>query len=275
MNDRKNRPRQHRRIFAWTALVISLNMVLASCWFDWGGSLSRSEPTPTATTEPMVTATATRTPTPRATSTPRPSPTAPATRTPTPRPSPTPSPTPTPEPVASQADLERILISSADLPGSWSESSAIDLGADSQNSICNQPGPDTVIDPEARAEVQLQQTDFGPFVAMNVSAYRSDDDAEEIMDYLREAISCDVWDDDARDRSWEIRPLTFPEKGDGTLSYRLTTSLGFIGNVQLHAVFVQTDNIITLVANGAIGSVDVDETEDIVDLALERVDGLR
>lgn len=158
--------------------------------------------------------------------------------------------------------------------GSWQESSAIDLGADSQNSICNEPGPDTVIDPLARAEVQLQQSDFGPFVGENVSAYASDDDAEEIMDYLREAISCDVWDDEGRDRSWDIDPLTFPDKGDDTFSVRLSTDFGFVGSVRLHAVFVQVDNIIMLVVNGALGDVDVDETEEIVDLALERLEDL-
>lgn len=167
-----------------------------------------------------------------------------------------------------------MLIGSDDLSGSWSESSAIDLGADSQNSICNVPGPDTVIAPAARAEVQLQQSDFGPFVAMNLSAYDSDDDAEEIMEYLREAISCDTWDDDARDREWEIDPLTFPDKGDDTFSVQLSTSLGFVGSVDLHAVFVRTDNVITLIANGALGGVDTDETEEIVDLALEHVEEL-
>jgi hypothetical protein len=167
-----------------------------------------------------------------------------------------------------------VLISGSDLPGSWSESSAIDLGADSQNSICNVPGPDTVVEPLARAEVQLQQTEFGPFVAHNVSAYASEEEAEEVMEYLREAISCDVWEDDSRDRTWEIRGLNFPDKGDDTFSVRLTTSLGFIGSVRLHAVFIQVDDVIVLVANGALGPVDVDETEDIVDLALERLERL-
>lgn len=183
----------------------------------------------------------------------------------------TPTPSPTPEPVVSVTDLERILIDGGDLSGSWSESSAINLGADSQNSICNEPGPDTVIEPVARAEVQLQQSDFGPFVLMNVSAYADEDEAEEVMDYLREAISCDVWDDESRGFEWEIRSLNFPEKGDDTFSIRLSTSMGFIGSIRLHAVFVQTDNIVTLIGNGALGSVDVDDTENIVDLALERV----
>ena len=120
----------------------------------------------------------------------------------------------------------------------------------------------------------MQQTDFGPFVAHNVSAYASEDEAEEVMDYLREAISCEVWEDDNRNQTWEIRGLNFPDKGDDTFSVRLTTSLGFIGSVRLHAVFVQVDNVIVLVANGALGQIDVDETEEIVDLALERLDRL-
>jgi hypothetical protein len=167
-----------------------------------------------------------------------------------------------------------VLITSDDLPGDWSDSSAINLGEDSDNSICNVPGPDTVIEPLARAEAQFQQSDFGPFVLMNVSAYEDEDEAEEIMDYLREAISCDVWDDEDRGWEWDIRSLTFPDKGDDTFSVRLSTSMGFVGTIRLHAVFVQTDNIITLVGNGALGDVDSDDTEAIVDLALERVETL-
>jgi hypothetical protein len=284
MNDRGNRPDLPRRsrhsAFAWVALVVSLNLILASCWFAWGDSMSGRGPDPTRTPTPagstaVATATVqpTGTPTPRPTNTPRPSPTTTATPSPTatPRPTQTPTPSPTPEPVVSVADLERILINGSDLPGSWTESSAINLGADSQNSICNVPGPDTVIEPVARAEAQLQQSDFGPFVLMNVSAYESEDEAEDIMDYLREAISCDVWEDESRGFDWEIRSLSFPDKGDDTFAIRLSTSMGFIGNIRLHAVFVQTDNVVTLIGNGALGSVDVDDTEDIVDLALDRV----
>ena len=131
-----------------------------------------------------------------------------------------------------------------------------------------------MIQPAARAEVQLQQSDIGPFVAMNVSAFDSEDDAEEIMDYLRVAISCETWDDESRGQEWDIDPLTFPDKGDDTFSVELSTSFGFVGSVDLHAVFVRTDNVITLIANGALGGVDTGDTEDIVDLALERVEEL-
>jgi hypothetical protein len=167
-----------------------------------------------------------------------------------------------------------VLITEADLPGSWVESRAIDLGADSEDSICNVPGPDTVIEPIARAEVQLQQTDVGPFVAETISAYRTEAEASAIMEYLREAISCSVWEDEARDRTWQVSPLAFPDKGDDTFSVLLSSSLGFIGSIRLQAVFVQTDDMVTLVANGALGQVDVNETEAIVDIALERLEQL-
>lgn len=271
-NHHSRSPRRLSGALAWAALLVSLNLTLASCWFVWdelpGSDSTEPEAEPTAT----FTAPITRLPWPTRTpteappvSTPRPM----TTRTPVPTPTPTPSPTPTP--VVSEADLTRVLITEEDLTGNWSPSSTINLGADDERSICNNPGPDTVIEPLARAEVQFQQSDLGPFVAETVTAYRTEAEAREIMEYLREATACDEWNDEGRDLDWEVSPLRFPAKGDESFSIELRTSFGFVASVDLHAVFVRTDEVITLVGYGALGGVDTADTEKIVDLALERL----
>lgn len=283
MNNRANQPssagRRAQRAFAPVALILGLNLVLASCWITFGdGSSGQSEATdsPTATQRATATRTPTRTPTsrPSATATRTPSPT--PTRTPTPRPTATPQPTATPSPTPgiSSSQLDAVVLTTDDLPSGWESSSAVDLGADREVSICNAPGPDTVVEPSARSEVQFQESDFGPFLAQTVSAYRTAAEAREIMDHLRESITCDEWDDQSRGRVWEISPLSFPEKGDDTFSIQMQTSLGFIGDVRFHAVFVREGTIITLIGHGTLGSVDRDDTEAFVDLALEKMEDL-
>ena len=54
----------------------------------------------------------------------------------------------------------------------------------------------------------------------------------------------------------------------------MQTDLGFVGAVRFHAVFVRTGNVVTLIGHGTLGSVDMDETERFVDLALEGLDDL-
>lgn len=271
MYRRKQRHNQHaesgRRLPVLLPLVglfVSLNMLLASCWMFWGEGPSRNSPSPSAT--PTERATATRTATPRPTRTPRP--------TATSRPTATPTPSPTPTPVVTVSDLERALLTTADLPGNWSESGVVDLGADEQDSICDQPGPDTVFEPLARAEVQFQQSDLGPFVLQNLSAYRSEAEAGRVMDYLREATSCSEWEDERNDRSWDVSSLRFPVKGDDTFGIELRTSLAFIGSARFQGIFVQSGSYIVLLAHGALGDVDIQTTEEYVDLALDELDRL-
>lgn len=263
-NQRSESNRRWPSLLPLAALVVSLNLVLASCWMVWDQNPSRSQVPRSAT--PTERATATRTATPQPTRTPRP------TSTPTPTATPTPSPTPTP--AVTQADLEQALLTTADLPGRWSESGVVDLGADEQDSICDQPGPDTVFDPLARAEVQFQQSDLGPFVLENLSAYRSEAEAGRVMDYLREATACSDWEDERNDRSWDVSSLQFPSKGDDSFGIELRTSIGFIGSARFQGIFVQSDRYIVLLAHGALGDVDHETTEEYVDLALEELDRL-
>lgn len=277
--------------YGLVTLFIGLNLVLASCWtmwtdlpsWGWGrGSTSQSEQ-PAATPTPFTEQTNRRVPppvvpTPYAVGWATPTPVAPGADSiemkPNLVPTSTPAPTATPLPVITNADLERALITPDDLPGSWSSSSLIDLRPGSQNSICNVPGPDTVVAPVARAQAQYQQTDFGPFVLMNTSAFTTTSDAQVVMSYLRQAISCDTWYDESLDRDWQISTLSFPDKGDERFSVELSTSLGFLGTARVHAVFVRTGTVITLIANGAVGSVDIAETERLVDLAVRNVNAL-
>ncbi len=293
----KRRPT--RGTMGLAGLVLSLNLVLAACGLTWNElpswSWDRSSPAAQPTeapraqverTQPPVVPTpyangwATPTPMPPGTDnlTVTPVPATPGTQTPvptaTPTPSPTSTPSPTPVPGITTADLERILIRASDLPGNWSPSSAIDIDPASQNSICNLPGPDTVFAPKARAQSQFQQSDFGPFMGMNVSAYATDGAAKEVMDYLRQATSCDTWSDPSLDLDWSVSSMSFPEKGDESFAVKLTTSFGFVGSINVHAVFVRTDNVITLVAYGAIGSVGVSDSEPMVDLALGKLEAL-
>ncbi|CAN5115486.1 MAG: hypothetical protein H0V47_03125 [Chloroflexia bacterium] len=254
MNERPPAGRRAPIVFSSVALFLSLNLMLASCWVTFGDAPSRQNEARSSPT-PALTATATRTPT-RV-----------PTRTPTPRPTATPSPTPG----ITTSQLGAVALTTADLPSGWEPSNAVDLGLDREVSICNAPGPDTVIEPVARSEAQFQQSDFGPFLAETLSAYRNEADAREIMAYLRAAISCSEWDDESRNRVWEISPLSFPEKGDDTFSVQMQTDLGFIGAVRFQAVFVRTGNVITLIGHGTLGSVDRNQTEGFVDLALEKL----
>lgn len=294
--------RPRRGMLGLASLVLSLNLVLAACGLSWNeipswswDRTTPSEPDPTATpraevyrTEPPIVPTpyatgwATPTPMPPGSDnlhgTPVPSTPVPYTPTPvaTATAPPTPSPTPSPTPVAgiTVEDLERVLIRASDLPGDWTPTSAIEIDLTSQNSICNLPGPDTVFAPKARAQSQFQQTDFGPFLGMNVSAYATRGAAREVMDYLRQATSCDSWNDPALDLDWKVSGIDYPDKGDESFAVRLTTSFGFIGSINVHAVFVRTDSVITLVAYGAIGSLNVSDSEPMVDLALDKLEAL-
>lgn len=94
------------------------------------------------------------------------------------------------------------------------------------------------------------------------------------MDHLRSAIDCQEWDDTRNDRVWEVSPLSFPDKGDDTFSIELQTDLGFVGSVRFHAVFVRSGSVVTLIGHGTLGSVDRDDTEAFVDLALDKLDDL-
>lgn len=116
------------------SLLICLNLMLASCWVIFnddptGQSEAVSWPTPKRSVA------ATRMP--RATSTP--------TARPTPTRTPTPTVTPSPTPAVTAAQLEAVALTVADLSSDWETSDAVDLGADREDSICNAPGPDTVM----------------------------------------------------------------------------------------------------------------------------------
>lgn len=282
------------------SLILSLNLVLAACGLTWNeipswswnnSSPSAAEPTetpraqvdrtqPPAAATPYANGWATPTPIPPGADnlhgTPVPS--TPATWSPTPTatatPTPSPTPSPTPIPGITEADLEKVLIRANDLPGDWTPASTIDIDLASQNSICNVPGPDTVFVPKARAQSQFQQSDFGPFLAMNVSAYATEGAAREVMDYLQQATSCDTWSDPALELDWNVSGMSFPDKGEESFAVKLTTSFGFVGSINVHAVFVRTDKVITLVAYGAIGSVSVSDSEPMVDLALNKLEAL-
>ena len=248
-------------MFGSVVLLLSLNLALTSCWITFGGDgNSARQGEPASTPSARASSTATRTPT----------------RTATPIPTRTPTPTVTPSPTQgiTTRQLDGVLLTTDDLPPDWNASDAVDLGADREVSICDAPGPDTVIEPIARSEVQFQQSDFGPFLAETLSAYRSDADARRIMRHLRSAISCQEWDDEANDTAWDISPLSFPEKGDETFSIEMQTNLGLLGAVRFHAVFIRTGSVVTLLAHGTLGRVDMDETEVFVDLALDLVSDL-
>ena len=226
---------------------------------------SSDEPTPEPTDEPASTA------------------------TPTIEPTAAPAPTATPEPTADTGDgddrpeddlAQSLLLQIEDMPVGWTTS---DLHIDDDEEeddddlfICDTPPIDEQLQATGGAETSFEQSQLGPWVEQLVAVLESQDDAEEAMEWFRDAFTCAEWhteNDDGQPVVWRLSPLSFPVVGDETFATRASVdSGGFTFDVDL--IIFRESRVISMILNLGL-SIDPDDTIAVSEAAAQRIrDGL-
>ena len=196
-----------------------------------------------------------------------------ATSTPVATPSPTPTPrvpaTPTPEvpeeagsPMA-EAELEELLIVSADLSPEWS---TVDIG----NSPTTVPGAEGI--DGTLVSTFYQQSELGPFLAHMLLYAEDEDSAMTAFDAIEEELDAAEVLDEVTDqvRSWETRAVDFDDLGDETFAFKAIGDTGLIP-VEAEMVTTRQGQYVSFIIYAELMMVDSSRTTEFASLAVERI----
>jgi len=129
--------------------------------------------------------------------------------------------------------------------------------------------------PVMEAEVEFQESDFGPFAFEAIGTY---DDASAYMDEIRAAVeACRDFtetDEDGSESKGSFQPLSFPKFGKETFATRLSGEGGgfpFSGDI----VIVRLDDeLVMMIGSLAVMGGGVDDFESLVRKAVDRAEQL-
>jgi len=173
-------------------------------------------------------------------------------------------------PVTQEA-LSGALLTVDDLPSGWAVSPP-DEDEDDDDFCEDAP---KYRQPVMEAEVEFQESDFGPFAFEAIGTY---DDASAYMDEIRAAVeACRDFtetDEDGSESKGSFQPLSFPKFGEETFATRLSGEGGgfpFSGDI----VIVRLDDeLVMMIGSLAVMGGGVDDFEDLVRKAVDRAEQL-
>ena len=171
---------------------------------------------------------------------------------------------------ASDEDLTRALLAVEDMPSGWTIDEDSRSGDATQ--VCNTTPMDEVIAPDAAAERAFTGGETGPFLTQHLIALEYEDDAMNGIDRIREAFGCGEWTDPETDTTWTIAETAFPDLGDETTAYRLSTT-GTDNDVSMdgNAVVIRDGGVILLVVHVVSGEIDSSVTEELIRTAFDKI----
>jgi hypothetical protein len=181
------------------------------------------------------------------------------------------TPTAPPDQNGDDSDLERALLTIEDFPAGWVVIDFPDSGNDDDSPfVCDVPDPSDVVGHGAEADAAFQGGDLGPFYYYAIRAFASADDAEIVMQLLREGLTCQEWEDEDG-LVWMVSAVDFPEIGDETLAYRLSFTDESVGIVEFDMVFTRVDDVILFTNHFTLGAVDHEFTIEYASKATQKV----
>jgi hypothetical protein len=268
------------------ALLLALPTVLLllACGGSDSGAGATLSPTATVVSQAVGNAT-----TPAGTASAAiPSPTIPVTATPTARPTapakatatgaatplasattaldePTAATTQTPGGASSDNDdprLTKALPTLDDMPSGWTISPADDSDDATDAAFCDADAVDFDFGDSPSADVSFTSGDFGPFFTVSVAAV-GQDDAQQFMQQVDAALSCQTWIDTSDDppTTWTISELSLPDLGDGVVARKLHADTDF-APLTADLVFVRSGGFVASIANLSLGALDSQLTVD-------------
>ena len=167
---------------------------------------------------------------------------------------------------ASEEDLTSALLTVEDMPSGWT----IDDNVDDAIQVCNAALFDELIDPDAEAKRHFTTGETGPFLTQHLAALEYEDDAIDGIDRIREAFGCGEWTDASSGTTWTISETTFPDLGDETAAYHVS-STGTDGvPTNGTAVVIRDGGVILLVVHVALGELDSSVTEELTREAFDK-----
>lgn len=177
-----------------------------------------------------------------------------------------------PSPTASEDQIaERLggaLLTIEDMPTGWTVSPA-DEDDDDETPICGiESGAfgDEALD---RLTANFQQSELGPFLAQIIDRF-AEGEAKGIMTEFGDAFgSCTEFvdvDEDGEETSWRLSPLSFPNIGDETFAFRMSTTVAILGFVELDFVVWRRGDVVEVIGHVSTGfeGIDSEQTESFV-----------
>lgn len=168
----------------------------------------------------------------------------------------------------SEEDLTGALLALEDMPSGWSVEPPDEDDEDDDATFCDAAPLAEEIDADATAERDFSGGEAGPFFTQLLSSM-DEDEAENGMDYIRDSFDCGEWTDPEDDTVWSLAEISFPDMGDDTAAYRLSTTAGIFtanGNV----IIVRDGGLLLMVVHVAIGNLDSELTEELTQKALDK-----
>lgn len=172
----------------------------------------------------------------------------------------------------SEEELTDALLALEDMPSGWSVEPPDEDDGDDDATFCDAEPLTEEIDADASAERDFSAGEAGPFL-FELLAAMSEDEASRGVDYVRDAFDCGEWTDPEDDTVWNISEISFPEMGDETAAYRLSTTAGIFsanGNV----VVVRNGGVLMMLVHVELGELDSELTEEMARKAFTKSQGI-
>lgn len=168
-------------------------------------------------------------------------------------------------------DAEAALLTLNDMPSGWTQAQDTETSNEA-SAICDQE-PMEDFDPVDEASADFTGGDLGPMLFHSVAVYE-DDQAEQAIDtFLNTMDSCDEWTEEGENgtTTFEAKPLSFSSYGDQTVAVRIQADSEAVGVTMDMVVWRRDDTLSVLGMGEVMSSPDGETTEELVEIADERL----
>lgn len=164
-----------------------------------------------------------------------------------------------------------LLLTTPELPEGWQLTEyAIPYG-DERYGVCDAlPFPDEFgASSELAARFHID-IDNGPFMAHTLVVFDDESVATDAMSFIRDNASCDSWVDSS-DLEYVVLGRTTLDMGDESAAVLVQGEDEEFGSVQIGFLFVRTGSVITAMLVAALGEIDQQSFEQILQTALAKL----
>lgn len=168
-------------------------------------------------------------------------------------------------------DAEAALLTLDDMPSGWTRAQDTETSNEA-SAICDQE-PMEDFTPVDEASADFTGGDLGPMLFHSVAVYE-DDQAEQALDtFLDTMDSCDEWTEEGENgtTTFKAEPLSFSSYGDQTVAVRIQADSEAVGVTMDMVVWRHGDTLSVLGMGEVMTSPDGETTEELVEIADERL----
>jgi hypothetical protein len=174
-----------------------------------------------------------------------------------------------------EADLKRALLTLDDMPSGWSARPEEDDEEDDEESNSFLCGSELDIDTDAlvSANAQFAGGELAPLVLQGVAVF-PEGEAKKLFEEFTNALETCKERQDEDEMTWHIAKMSFPEFGNDSAAFRISTSdIPLVGVFEMQLVITQSGDFLNVVMHADIGmdGVDTDQTEKFARRADEKL----